>query len=49
MEITLRHSMPIESIARRTEDGERILEDFGIWERMIWHVVKGQDIQKSDS
>ena len=38
--------MHIKSIVRHTKDGERILEDFGIWERMIWHVDKGQDIQK---
>ena len=35
----------MQCILRHTEDGERTLEDFGIWE-MIWHVEKGQDIQK---
>ena len=40
--------MYIKSIVRHIEDGERILEDFGIWERMIWYMEKAK-IFKSDS
>ena len=34
------------SIVRHTEAGERIVEDFGIWERMIWHMDKAMIFKK---